>query len=378
MINRERLRKIFEELVRIDSPSGEEDKVSTRLKEYISDLGGDIKEDNAKEKLNTKADNLFGWFNGSVDLPPIMLCAHMDTVEPCRGIEPVFKNGIFTSKGDTVLGADDKAAVAVIIEVLNVIKDNNLAVCPIDAVFTVFEEGGLKGAKVLDESLIRADFGYIPDSTDNEGIVVSAPACTRMKFKITGKAAHAGAEPEKGINAVMTAAKALSSVESGRIDDETTCNVGTIKGGKATNIVPDQVVVEAEARSHNPEKLKKVVGNVKKAFEDAVKKGQEESGTALPYLESEIEDDFPNISLNDNDKAVSLGKKAAANLGYELAGKSVGGGSDANILFHKGIKAGVIGIGMKDIHTTNENIALEDMVKCGEFLLEAIKVYSKV
>ncbi|MDY0132115.1 MAG: M20/M25/M40 family metallo-hydrolase [Desulforegulaceae bacterium] len=377
MINELRLKQMFEDLVRIDSPSGHEKEVCIWIKNYIENIEIRTKEDNASEILNTESNNLIGYFDGNIDLPPLMLCAHMDTVEPGRGVEPVFENGVFRSKGDTILGADNKSAIAVILEVINVIKENNLKTCPIDLVFTVFEEGGLKGAKAFDTSLIRADFGYIPDSTDPEGIVVSSPSCSQIIFEITGKSAHAGAEPEKGVNAIITAAKALSQIKSGRIDDETTCNIGIIKGGKATNIVPDKVVIKAEARSHDPEKLEKVIETMKSVFELVIKEEKQKSPDKnFPALEIKVEDDFKNVSLSRDEKVFKLADKAAENLGFELKGKKIGGGADANVFFHKGIKAGVIGTGMKNIHTIDENISLKDMVDCAKFLLEIINVYS--
>lgn len=378
MLNEKRLKDIFETLVKIDSPSGEEKEVCSWLKKELQALGCEVAEDNAAELLGTSSNNLIAKFKGKKDLPPMMLSGHMDTVEPGRGVEVLFENGIFRSKGDTILGSDDKSALAIILEVLNILKETGAEHCPLEIVFTVFEEGGLKGAKVLDISMVESKFGYILDSTDTDGIVVKAPCCNQMKFKILGKPAHAGAAPENGINAIMIASKALANIKSGRIDEETTCNIGLINGGTATNIVADEVVIEAEARSQDPAKLKKVTDDLVKAFQDAVNEAKKESiDENLPLLEMEIDEDFPNINLSSDEKAVVLGQSAAKNLGYELKGKVVGGGSDANVLFHKGIKAGVIGTGMKDIHTTKENIALSDMVKCGEFLLEVIKLYSK-
>eukprot|EP00831_Metopus_contortus_P008663 TRINITY_DN13322_c0_g1_i4.p1 TRINITY_DN13322_c0_g1~~TRINITY_DN13322_c0_g1_i4.p1 ORF type:complete len:342 (-),score=90.35 TRINITY_DN13322_c0_g1_i4:147-1172(-) len=311
MINESRLKQIFEDLVKIDSPSGHEKDVCVWIKNYLENLGIRTKEDNAAEILNTESNNLIGYFDGNKDMPALMLCAHMDTVEPGRGIEPLFENEIFKSKGNTILGADDKSAIAAILEVMNVIMEKNLSSCPIDLVFTVYEEGGLKGAYALDTSLLRAGFGYIPDSTDPEGIVESSPSCSRIVFEITGKSAHAGSEPEKGVNAIITASKALSKIESGRIDDETTCNIGIIKGGKATNIVPDKVVIEAEARSHDPKKLEKVIENMKSVFERTVREEKEKSSDAnYPKLEIKIEEDFKYVFLSRDEKVFKLAQKA--------------------------------------------------------------------
>ncbi|PID78278.1 MAG: peptidase T [Deltaproteobacteria bacterium] len=378
MINESRLKKIFEDLVKIDSPSGEEKEVFKWLKSYLEKLGGKVFEDNASEKVNGNSNNLIAHFNGKRDAAPLFLCAHMDTVEPGRGIEPVFENGEFKSRGKTILGADDKSAIAIILEIMNILREKDFDNCPLDIVFTVCEESGLKGAKAIDESLIRADFGYIPDSTDPFGIVAKAPSCCVIRIKITGKSAHAGAEPEKGINAIMIAARALSCIESGRIDYETTCNIGKLNAGKATNIVPDYAVVEAEVRSHDTEKLDRTVKKIIAAFENAVENEKKKNGDGVfPFIDIEIDEEFPNIDIKEDEKVIALGKQAAYNLGFDLELKEVGGGSDANVFFKKGIKAGVIGTGMKNIHTEDENIALQDMVACARFLYEIIDIHSQ-
>ncbi len=199
--------------------------------------------------------NLIARFRGTAKDPPLLLNAHMDTVEPGKGVIPVFKDGIFTSDGTTILGADDKSAIAILLETIRVLQENNLPYGPLELVFTICEETGLLGAKYLDYDLITATYGYALDATDTEGIVTRAPGSDRLEFKIHGKDAHAGAAPEKGINAITLACKAIAGLEIGRIDHETTCNIGIIKGGIATNIVPNLVTVKGEIRSHNEEKL---------------------------------------------------------------------------------------------------------------------------
>jgi len=378
MINKERIKNIFETLVKIDSPSGEEAEVAKWLKTYLLDLGCELREDNAAEILGTNANNIIAEFKGNSEKEPFLLCGHMDTVEPGRGVEPVFEDGIFKSKGDTVLGSDDKSALAIILEVLHVFKENNIEHAPIEMVFTVFEEGGLKGAKVFDINSIKSKLGYILDSSTTRSMIVSAPACVQMKFTIKGETAHAGVEPEKGVNAIIVASHALSKVNSGRIDDETTCNIGIIKGGHGTNIVPDKAVIYAEARSHKMEKLEAVVDDVKKVFTDTIEEFQNKlKRSDCPEVTIEIEEEFSHISLSDDEEIVKLSDLASESLGFKLNKMAAGGGSDANVFFKKGLKVGVLGTGMTAVHTTDEHISLQDMVECAEFVLEAIKIYSK-
>jgi tripeptide aminopeptidase len=377
MINSERLCSLFEELVRIDSPSGEELKICLRLEKIFRELGASVFIDNSQSVTGCETGNLVAFFPGTVDAEPLMLSGHMDTVEPGRGIEPVLKNGIYTSAGDTILGADDKSALAIIIEVMRTVKETGIPVCPVEVVITTCEEIGLMGAKALDVSSLKSRFGYILDSTDAEGIVVKAPSATRFTFRIYGKAAHAGAQPEKGLSAIHIASTAVASLELGRIDDETTCNIGKFHAGTATNIIPDLAVVEGEARSHSPEKLEKITENIVRTFENAVEKARLISpDPAFPVFEKEVITDFHHTDIPLDHRVVRLAVKAAGNIGRRMETVTVGGGSDANVLFGKGIAAGVLGTGMRDLHTTSENISVEDMTATAELILEILRIHS--
>jgi tripeptide aminopeptidase len=298
----------------------------------------------------------------------------MDTVVPGKGVKVQFGNGIFTSDGTTILGSDDKSAIAIILEVMEVIRENNLPCPPVELVFTVCEEIGLLGAKYLDLSLIDSRFGYILDSTDTEGIVTKAPAANKIFIDVIGRAAHAGAAPEKGVNAIYAAARAIAGLELGRIDSETTCNLGIITGGMATNIVPEKVAVKGEARSHDPEKLEQVTRKIVSTFEDTARTLQ--NGDSVPRVTVTVEHDFPNTHIPEDHDVVVLARKAAANLGKTLESKTIGGGADANIFFGKGIAAGVLGTGMTDVHTVNESIALKDMEDTVRLVLEILQVHA--
>jgi len=374
MINSQRLAQRFQALVKIDSLSRQERDVALELEKILTAMGAMISYDTAGEQVGGNCSNLVAKFKGTVDADPIFLCGHMDTVGPGKGIKVQFEDGIFRSDGTTILGADDKSALAIILEVMDVILENKIDYPPVEIIFTICEEIGLLGAKHFDYSLMDSKFGYILDSTDTQGIVTKAPAANKIIIKIHGKAAHAGAEPENGVNAIMVASKAISKLELGRIDEETTCNFGIIKGGVATNIVPAFVEIHGEARSHDMKKLKRVTDNIVNTFQTTAEELKDNSD--LPRIEAIVKNDFPNTNIPEDHKAIKLARKAADNLGITLESKTIGGGADANIFFGEGIVAGVLGTGMTDVHTLNESIAIKDMEASAKLVLEILKVHA--
>ena len=376
MVNRDRLGETFKFLVEIDSISKEEDTISSEIKKILESLGAETVVDSAGDKIGGNSGNLIAKFKGNKQAPPLLHNAHMDTVEPGKGITAVLEEGIFTSDGTTILGADDKSAIAILLETVKIIQENDLPYGPIELVLTVCEEIGLLGAKHLDLSLINAEYGYSLDATDTEGIVTRAPSANRLEFKIHGKDAHAGAAPEKGINAISLASKAIAKLEIGRIDRETTCNIGMIEGGIAINIVPNLVTVKGEARSHDEEKLSKITNEIVSSFKEIVENYKSDDG--LPRLEVHVEKDFSRTYIPDEHPVVSLACKAAENLGRKMVAKTTGGGADANIFFGKGIVTGVLGTGMRDMHTVRESVRLDDMVKTVELLLEIIRLQAQL
>ncbi len=378
MINRDRLLETFTHLVGIDSVSKEEGRICREISKILKSMGAETFVDSAGEKTGSNTGNLVARFKGNIKCSPLLLNAHMDTVNPGKGISVIFKNGILTSDGTTILGADDKSAIAIIIETIRILQENNLEHGPIEIVLTICEEIGLLGAKHLDYSLITADHGYALDATDTEGIVTRAPAANRIGFKVHGKDAHAGTAPEKGINAISLASRAIAALDIGRIDHETTCNIGIIEGGMATNIVPNMVTVKGEARSHDKEKLSKITDKIVSSFKNVIDNYKKSVlDDELPCLEISIENDFSLTNIPDNDPVVTLACKAAENLGRNMACKTSGGGADANIFFEKGITVGVLGTGMKDMHTVRESVKLDDMVRTVELLLEIIRIHPK-
>jgi len=378
MIDTERLTQTFLRLVRIDSVSKEEKAVSKVLCDILTSMGADVAQDDAGKRIGGQTGNIIAKFKGNVAVQPLLLNAHMDTVEPGRGVEPVLENGVFSSKGNTILGADDKSALAVILEVLWIIKENNLPHGPLEIVFTVSEEIGLLGAKNLNFDMLSATYGFALDATDPQGIITRAPSANHLVFTVHGKAAHAGAKPENGINAIQIAGKAIADMKLGRIDRETTCNIGTINGGLAINIVPERVRVEGEARSHDEEKLNRVTADMVKAFQKAVADQFDRSPDEnLPILEHTVEKEFTRTHLPENHPVVTLAQQAAKNLKRTMACKSTGGGADANVFTQHGIDLGVIGTGMKDMHTVKESVKLDDMVATAELLLEIVRLHTQ-
>ncbi len=374
MINTQRLATRFKTLCEIDSLSRHEKDVALEIEKMLTTMGAQVCYDSAREKVGGNCSNLIAKFKGTVDKSPLFLSGHMDTVGPGEGIKVQFKDGVFRSDGTTILGSDDKSAIAIILEVMEVILENKIDYPPVEIIFTVCEEIGLLGAKHLDYSLMDSKFGYILDSTDTEGIVTRAPAANKITVKIYGKAAHAGAAPEKGINAIQIASRAISKLTLGRLDEETTCNIGTIKGGVATNIVPEFVEIHGEARSHGIDKLKSVTGNMIKVFQEA--SDEFKTNGMNPRVEIHVDDDFPMTRIPEDHMVIRLAKKAAANLGIALTARTIGGGADANVFFGKGIMAGVLGTGMTDVHTLSESIDIRDMENSVRLVMEILKVHA--
>jgi len=357
MINRDRLVSTFLELVRIDSPSGQEQEIARHLTAELRSLGLTVERDTTGNIIARLAE----------EGQPILLNAHVDTVHPGRGVKPVIEDGVIKSDGSTILGADDKSGVAVILEVLRVLVEQDLAHPPLEVALTVSEEKGLKGAKGLDLTRLRAQEGIVLDSGGEIGtIVVSAPSQDKIRAVVHGKAAHAGVEPEKGINAILVAAEAITAMPLGRIDEETTANLGRIQGGTATNIVPDQAEIEGEARSRDERKLEAQV----QAMTEALKKAANRHGATV---EIDVQRSYSTFKLSEEDGIVRRAVAAARTLGLTPALVPSGGGSDANIFNAAGITTINISAGMEKVHTKEEQVAVADMVKCAEFLLAILE-----
>ncbi|MGB9496583.1 MAG: M20/M25/M40 family metallo-hydrolase [Dissulfuribacterales bacterium] len=377
-IDRDRLADTFRQLVQMDSPSREEGAVADWIKRTLKkEVGADVIEDQSRNQTGSESGNIIVRIPGTEKVTPLFFNAHLDTVEPGRGIKVIFKDGVFQSDGTTVLGGDDKAAVAILIEVARLLKEHKVSHGPIEFLFTVCEEIGLLGAKSLDPALLEAKAGYALDSSDPEILINQAPCAVRFKIRVVGRAAHAGLNPELGINAIQVAARALAEVPLGRIDELTTANVGLIRGGKATNIVPEEVELEGEVRSHNPRKLREVRDQILEIFHRVAQDFGPVENAGLPLIKAEVIDDYPLMSVSEEHPLVATAEKVAKELGRKLRPGMTGGGSDANIFNAKGLATVIMGIGMQNVHTTSERISLDDMVASAEFVLEIIGKWGK-
>lgn len=376
MIDRDRLARCFSELVRIDSVSREEEVICRELRRRLGALGVVTLVDHAGIAVGGDTGNLIGRYAGNREASPLLLSAHMDTVEPGRGVDPVFDNGVFRSRGHTILGADDKCGIAIILEALHCINAGGLPCGPLELLFSICEEIGLQGAKHLAFDQFTAQMGYVLDTRNPEVIITRAPAANRIRLEISGRAAHAGAEPEKGINAIALAARAIAPLKLGRIDHETTCNIGMVDGGVAVNIVPERVVVHGEARSHDISKLRSVTDTIVESFQRAVARADPGDGGQRPRLKVDVELDFDRLGISEDHDVVRIARQAAANLDRKIYTATSGGGSDANILYQHGIVAGVLGTGCEKVHTVDECVALSDMVHAAELLVEILRLHA--
>lgn len=372
VVNEQRLVDEFLELVQIDSETGNEEQIASVLKNKFEALGLEVIEDNSKPTTGHGAGNLIcNWKGDLSSAETIYFTSHMDTVVPGKNIKPIIKDGWITSDGSTILGADDKAGLAAILETIRVINEQNISHGDIQFIITVGEESGLVGAKALDTSLLHASYGYALDSNGDVGdIIVAAPTQAKLYAIIKGKTAHAGVAPEKGISAITLAAKAIAKMPLGRIDEETTANIGRFEGGKQTNIVADHVEILAEARSLVPEKMEAQVAKMKQAFESTAK----EFGGAA---EVTVKVMYPGFKQQAGDKVVEVAKKAAQVIGKKSQLLQSGGGSDANVLSGHGIPTVNLAVGYEEIHTTNERIKVEDLVKVTELVTAIIQEAAK-
>lgn len=375
MVNAERLIEEFIELVEVDSESLAERQIADLLKKRLEGLGFEVIEDKAGDvvEVGQGTGNLIATLQGNGGAgAPLLLCAHMDTVKPGKGIKARREQGIISSAGDTILGADDKAGIAAILEALRVVKEENIFHGDLQVIFTMGEEMGLLGAKNLDYSLVKAKTGFVLDSGGPPGeIIVKAPTQYSFKAVIKGRAAHAGIAPEQGINAIVVASRAIANMVVGRIDEETTSNIGLISGGMATNIVPEQVTVDGESRSINPTKAKAQIDHM---IEEINKAAADMGAVADIKLVKE----YDQINLDPDSLPVRIAIKAAENIGLKPYLGQTGGGSDANVFNGRGIACANLGIGMSKVHTTDEHITEEHLIANARLMLEVIKVAQEI
>ena len=360
-INRDRLVETFVDLVRINSPSFAEKEIGDCLAQRLGGIGFDV-----IFQQYDRSFNLIAIKKGNKRGSPLMLSAHMDTIEPTEGIVFVVEKDRVRSTGDTVLGADDKSALAQILEVATVLQENRISHGDIEIVFTSAEESGLHGARNLDFKGIRSRHALVLDSGGNVGnIIVGAPTHLRYSMTVTGKSAHAGIEPERGINAIRVASEIITKVPDGRIYEDTTANIGIIIGGTATNVVPKEVVIRGELRSHNRKTLDTTKNMIFKTAQRIATKRH-----ARVDISKDVE--YKAYRISKSEPFLKFLKRVFVDSNIEPHLTKTGGGSDANIFHQHGIMAINISNGMQKVHSPEEFILIDDLYKGCAVLLQAV------
>ncbi len=353
----ERMIEQFMEMVRIDSESGEEAAMMRYLLKAIPEAGGEAELD--------AYGNLVGKFaaRGCAGKEPVLLSCHADTVKPGKGIEPIVVDGVIRSKGDTILGADDKAGIAEVLETMRVAT----VMPPVEFAVSRQEEVGLHGVKNLDFSKLTAKKGFLMDNDTLETIVVGGPSYFAIDVDITGKAAHAGMEPEKGVSAIQAAARAIAALKLGRLDHQTTANVGIIEGGLIRNGVPDHCSFKAECRSADHDKAAALCAGMEKTIREQV----ESVGAKVTIVSDNL---CRAVSIADDADTVRTATAALRTVGIEAKPIFITGFTDASIYNNKGIEMAVVGIGAQNEHSKDECIAVADMEKAVKALLEMLRL----
>jgi len=376
MIRRDRLTDAVLDLVRLDSHSKQERPVAEYLVRALSDLGAQVRVDDAGVAVQGDTGNVVARLEGTAPgAPPLLLSAHMDTVAPGQSVKPVREPDRIRSDGTTILGGDDKSGIAIILEVLRALKEREVPHGAIEIAFTICEEIGLLGAKHLDYAALRSKDAIVLDSSNSAQLVTAAPSSDHFTFTVHGLEAHAGMCPENGISATRVAAEAIAAMPLGRVDAQTTTNVVIVDGPKATNVVPNFCVVRGEARSLDDARLDEIMRTIRAAFTDAAAGAKITLGGEVrrAWIEEQCEREYHSLRVPSDAPIVQLVKRAGQALGTTIQTITIGGGSDANVHNRQGITSVNLGTGMRDIHTVNEWIDLDDFYRSAEIVLECVK-----
>ena len=375
---RGRLLRDFTDIIAIDSPSLKERRTADATREKLLAIGMSVYEDGAGRTCGGNCGNIIAALPGETGLPSVALLAHMDTVGPCENKRWAIDGDIIRSDGKTILGGDDAAGIAAAIEIVRRVKEEGIRHGGIAVILTIAEEVGLYGSKYLDPASIGTALGngappeycFVFDSGTPPGSVVSrAPSHTDFIITVTGAAAHAGIEPEKGVNAIIALSEAIAGMRLGRIDAETTSNIGVVRGGGARNVVCGLAEAEGEVRSHDPGKLAAQLAGIKERVAEACAR----RGAAFEFKEI---DSYSAFSLTPGDAIIKLLSRAANARGYELELVPTGGGSDANVLNAKGVPAANLPVGMHEVHGVNEYTDLRETEETIALIVEALRVLS--
>ncbi|MBI3803621.1 MAG: M20/M25/M40 family metallo-hydrolase [Nitrospirae bacterium] len=376
MLNTERMTDHFMKLVQIDSLSKKEKAVALVLQKELEALGAKVTFDDADKAVGGEIGNLIARLPATDrSRRPLLLSAHMDTVVPGEGIKPRIDGRKIRSDGTTILGGDDKSGISIIMEVLRTLQEQQRPHGEIEIAFTICEEFGLLGAKHLDFAQLKARDGLVLDCDNVNILFTQSPSSDRLEFKVHGLEAHAGVCPERGVSAVQIAAEAISRMKLGRIDPETTANIGIIQGGAATNIIPNYVYIKGESRSHSEEKLEAQTGHMRDCFQKAAEKFfiDLEGKRITGRVEAAVWRDYDRMNVPESAPIVQAVKRAAQALSYSVQTKATGGGCDANVFNKKGIAVANLGTGMHDIHTVKEWLAIDEMAQAAQIVLETLQ-----
>jgi len=368
MLSRERMQERFLELVQIYSPSGGEKEQCQWLMDYFKERGIEASIDEAGKAYGGDGGNIIAHVKGEPCNPPFCFVAHLDQIEPCKDVRPVVDGHIIRTDGTTTLGGDDKGAVASILEIVEDIVETNRPHKEFYIMFTVSEETSMQGTKHMDPSRLPCKNLVIADATGPAGIIAyKAPAMEAIRCSVRGRKAHAGIEPEKGINAVVAASRAISRMHIGRIDQETTSNIGRIEGGAATNIVTDEVTFTAEIRSHSMDKLRDEATHMEECLKAAcLEMGaayEMEHELAYPSLEVSLDSDLYRMTAQAMEKEGIEPRPMVIGGGRGGEGPVIGGGSDGNILAGYGCSSLILSVGMMDVHTVQEALDMDELWK---------------
>lgn len=360
----------FLELVQIDGASLNERGVADAVTEKLKEIGCSVWEDaEAAKVLNGNAGNLYAVLDGELE-GAIMFSSHLDRVANGIGIIPSFQDGRIVSQG-TILAADDLSGVAAILDGLRRVKASGEKHSRVEAIFTVCEEKGVSGSLHLDYTKIRSKNGYVLDSPGRIGRVInSAPSKAQIRIEVTGKAAHAGNAPEKGINAVVAGAKILVSIKDGRIDEESTANYSTFEAAGPTNVVNPRATIQGEARSRTHEKLERYLEDLKNVSSRVAG----ETGAAVNV---DINHNYRSFLIPESSETIQMAGRVFKEMGIQMTVEAGGGGMDANRLVANGIECVGLATGYSKNHTTEEYLEVEDLIRSGEMVQKLIMEYSR-
>ncbi|GHH96626.1 M20/M25/M40 family metallo-hydrolase [Neobacillus kokaensis] len=367
-VNGERLLDLFLELAKINAPSTKEQLVADYLKKALPELGFTLEFDDAHKNFDGEVGNLIAWHEGTdSSIPPIFFSTHMDTVLPTEGLKPVIKDGVIHSDGTTILGADDRAALAAYLEAIRAIIEGGIPHGPIEFILTVNEQPGLVGARYLDYSKAKSKTGYIFDSSGDVGqIILKGPYSSRVWFEVEGNAAHIALNSEEGNSAILIAAEGLSNMKLGQIEEGTLANVGIINGGELTSIIPGSVTVAGEVRSFSKEKLDAQL----KHMEEVMQKAAEKKGGKVKI---KVEKKYLGFDIPKEDILVKTALKAARNIHVNPYLTETLGGADTNVLNENGLTTITLGLGFQNIHSFRECISVENLVNTGRLTAALIE-----